>query len=137
MNYKSESLDDLARELKEGVVTFEYAKLDGSIRRAKGTLNEEYIPEKLPDFIQFDCDAIDTLMKEKNIKIINDYAKENGLEYLCLSSSETGESQYVFTPIKEKIKLSEKTMNSLFSYYDIEKDAFRSFKKENFKGIIE
>ncbi len=136
MNYKSESLDDLARMLKEGVVTFEYAKLDGSIRRAKGTLNEEYLPEKLPDFIQFDCVAIDTLMKEKNIQTIDEYAKENGLEYMCLTSSETGVSQYVFTPIKEKRKLSEKTMNTLFSYYDVEKDAFRSFKKENFKGIV-
>ena len=139
MNYKSENIEDLARMLKEGVVTFEYTKMDGTARVAKGTMRDELLPEKIPDILELNKDAIDALMVAKNIRSIDEYAKENRLEYMGLhgGTETTGEDVYVFTPIKEKRKLSEKTMNSLFTYYDVEKDTFRSFKKENFKGIIE
>ena len=139
MNYKSENIEDLARELKEGVVTFEYVKLDGTARVAKGTMREDYIPEKIPDILELNKDAIDALMVAKNIRSIDEYAKENGLEYMGIhgGTETTGEDAYVFSPIKDKRKLSEKTLESMFTYYDVEKDAFRSFKKENFKGIIE
>ena len=139
MNYKSENIEDLARMLKEGVVTFEYTKMDGTARVAKGTMREDYIPEKIPDILELNKAAIDALMVAKNIRSIDEYARENGLEYMGVrgGTETTGEDVYVFTPIKEKRNLSEKTLESLFSYYDVEKDAFRSFKKENFKGIIE
>ena len=79
MNYKSENIEDLARELKEGVVTFEYVKLDGTARVAKGTMNEELLPEKIPDRVSFDVEAINELMKVKDIPTLEDYARENGL----------------------------------------------------------
>ena len=139
MNYKSENIEDLARELKAGVVTFEYVKLDGTARVAKGTMNEELLPEKIPDILELNKEAIDALMVAKNIRSIDEYARENGLEYMGIrgGTETTGEDAYVFSPIKDKRKLSEKTLESMFTYYDVEKDAFRSFKKENFKGIIE
>ena len=131
MNYKSENLDDLARELKEGVVTFEYVKKDGTARVAKGTMNEELLPEKIPDRVSFDVEVINELMKAKDIPTLEDYARENGLRVFGTIEIE-GQQKYVFVPIKNK-----KQNEDLFTYYDVEKDAFRSFKKENFKGIIE
>ena len=131
MNYKSTSLDDLARMLKEGVVTFEYVKKDGTARVAKGTMNEELLPEKIPDRVSFDVAAINELMKVKDIPTLEDYARENGLRVFGTIEIE-GQQKYVFVPIKAK-----KVNEDQFTYYDVEKDAFRSFKKENFKGIIE
>lgn len=137
MEYKSTNINDLSLELKERVVTFEYKKLDGSVRTATGTMMESYIPEKLPDVIYLDLEAVDALMKAKNIKTLEEYAKENGLEYMYVSSHpETNKTVYVFVPAREKRKLSEETLVSLMTYYDVEKDAFRSFKKDNFLGIV-
>ena len=126
MNYKSESLDDLARMLKEGTVIFEYAKKDGSVRVAKGTMNEDYLPERIPEQITFDVEAINELMKAKNIPTLEEYARGNGLTVVG-----TVGDKYVFIPIKEK-----KKNENIFTYYDIEKDAFRSFNKDNFLGIV-
>ena len=131
MNYKSTNLDDLARMLKEGVVTFEYVKKDGTARVAKGTMNEELLPEKIPDRVSFDVAAINELMKAKDIPTLEDSARENGLRVFGTIEIE-GQQKYVFVPIKAK-----KVNEDQFTYYDVEKDAFRSFKKENFKGIIE
>ena len=137
MEYKSNDINDLSQELKERIVTFEYKKLDGSVRTATGTMMESYIPEKLPDIIYLDREAVDALMEAKNIKTLEEYAKENGLEYMLLSSHpETNKTVYVFVPAREKRKLSEETLASLMTYYDVEKDAFRSFKKDNFLGIV-
>ena len=120
MGYKSTSVEVLNEELKKGVVTFEYTKKDGTVRTAKGTLNDELLPEKLPDRVTFDTDAIDALM----------YAKANGLEYMGVVGT-LPKFQYVF-------KKAEKSHNeNQVSYYDVDKDAFRSFVKDNFLGIVE
>lgn len=126
MNYKSTSIDDLTRMLKEGVVIFEYAKKDGSVRVAKGTMNEDYLPERIPEQITFDVEAINELMKAKNIPTLEEYARGNGLKVVG-----TVCDKYVFIPIKEK-----KKNENIFTYYDVEKDAFRSFNKDNFLGIV-
>ena len=128
MEYKSTNIEDLSLELKERVVTFEYRKKDGSVRTAQGTLNEEYIPEKLPEVINFDVAPIRALMTAKHIWTLEDYAKENGLEYI----GKPDENTYSFKPIKKEKKVNENVM----TYYDVEKDAFRSFKKDNFLGIV-
>lgn len=39
-------IEELKKKLHEGVVEFSYRKKDGSIRTAKGTLNDGYIPEE-------------------------------------------------------------------------------------------
>lgn len=132
MNYKSTSIDDLARMLKEGVVTFEYAKKDGTARIAKGTMQDDLLPEKLPARIVFEVEVINELMKAKNIPTLEDYARANGLRVFGMSQIEGEKPKYIFVPIKEN-----KKNENVFTYYDLEKDAFRSFNKENFKGIIE
>lgn len=130
MGYKSTSVEVLNEELKKGVVTFEYTKKDGSVRTAKGTLNDELLPEKIPDRVTFDTDAIDALMYAKGINTLEEYAKANGLEYLGVVGT-LPKFQYVF-------KKAEKSHNeNQVSYYDVDKDAFRSFVKDNFLGIVE
>ena len=42
---RSKDLAKLKRLLKNGVVEFSYKKKDGSVRKAKGTLNDELLPE--------------------------------------------------------------------------------------------
>ena len=129
MNYKSKSVETLSEKLKEGIVEFEYTKKDGTVRRAKGTMSPEYLPEPIPETVSFEMEIIDELMKIKDIPSIDDYAKANGLQLKGIDS-EQEKPMYVFTPIKRKHN------ENLFSYYDIEKDSFRSFIKENFLGII-
>jgi len=130
MGYKSTSVEVLNEELRKGVVTFEYTKKDGTARTAKGTLNEELLPERIPEKIAFDTEAIDALMYVKNINTLEDYAKANGLEYLGIEGTSPN-LQYTF-------KKAEKSRNeNQVSYYDVEKESFRSFIKDNFLGIVE
>ena len=42
---RSKDLARLKRLLKNGVVEFSYKKKDGSLRKAKGTLKDELLPE--------------------------------------------------------------------------------------------
>lgn len=42
---RSKDLERLKRLLKNGVVEFSYKKKDGSLRKAKGTLKDELLPE--------------------------------------------------------------------------------------------
>ena len=46
---KNQTVADLKRELKKGVVTFWYTKKDGSKRKAKGTLKDSMIPKEDKD----------------------------------------------------------------------------------------
>ena len=59
--------------------------------------------------------------------VIPNYAKENDLRYIGKS-----DSSYVFEPASSEKELSENVVR----YYDIDKDHFRSFVKENFLGIL-
>lgn len=45
MDKRSKDLARLKRLLKNGVVEFSYKKKDGSLRKAKGTLKDELLPE--------------------------------------------------------------------------------------------
>lgn len=128
MSYKSTSVDYLLESLKDRIVVFEYTKKDGSVRTAKGTLNSEYLPEPIPDIIKFDIPVIDALMSAKNIPSLNEYAKENGLSFVDV---DVDNCKYIFSPIKKKVN-----KENLISYYDIEKDSFRSFIKDNYLGIL-
>lgn len=121
MDYRCTSVETLSEKLKDGIVEFEYKKKDGSIRKAKGTLKKEFLPEE--EIISFPVDAIDVLMKEKNIQSLEEYAKPNGLKYI-----EKRDSFYTFKFTKEN--------ENTISYFDLEKKEFRSFIKENFLGIL-
>ena len=132
MSYKSTDINTLKDELHKRVVTFEFAKKDGTTRVAQGTMNAEYLPEPLPDRIYLEADAVDALMEAKEIMDIEEYASENGMTCISREQGEDSKTYYVFKPIKKLRKVNEDTI----LYYDVEKDAFRSFHKENFKGII-
>ena len=131
MNYKSTDVDVLKEELKTNVVTFQFTKKDGTTRTARGTLMKEYLPEQIPEIVTFDVEVINTLMVEKNINTIDEYASENGLVFVKTDTS-VNPNVYVFSPKKHK-RINE----NLVSYYDIEKDSFRTFITSNFLGIIE
>ena len=81
---RAKDLSRLKKLLKAGVVEFSYKKKDGSVRKAKGTLKDELLPETDKD----------------------DERKKN-LSKDC------------------------------FYYYDLKRDAFRCFLKDNFIEIKE
>jgi len=75
-----DALQHFENELKNGIVTFNYRKTDGTIREACGTLKPELLPE---------------------------------------------------------LKIKDRQFNTdLFVYFDVEKQQFRTFKRDNFIGII-
>jgi hypothetical protein len=124
-----EKIKKLIDHLKEGVVVFEYEKKDGSTRVAKGTLKKELLPPvKEDEEIIFDKLSIDTLIGIK-YESLDEYMKLNKVE--LVGETEDGKN-YRFKYKKEKRKVNE----NLQSYYDIEKESFRSFDKNNFKRII-
>jgi len=43
---RKQTVADLKRELKKGIVTFWYTKKDGTKRRARGTLKDSLIPKE-------------------------------------------------------------------------------------------
>lgn len=120
--------DDLKTALKEGIVVFEYEKKDGTKRLAKGTLNESLLPEKEPDEFELEKEGVDTNV-EKNYENLDEYLKKNKLE--IVGESEDGK-RYMF----KRVRKPRAKNDSLVSYYDLEKEEFRSFRKESFIGII-
>ena len=81
---RKRELAKLKRLLKKGVVEFEYKKIDGSIRKAAGTIKRSLIPDEYKD--------------------------------------------------DERIEKS--NSDEVFTYYDIKKEDFRSFRKDNFRKIL-
>jgi len=122
-----QNVNELMNRLHNGIVEFEYKKKDGSIRKAKGTLYPEFLPEKENEEIKFDVQAIDTLLEIKNISF-EEYMETNNLELLKKENE-----KYVFILNRKKKEKQENTV----IYYDFENNSFRSFIKENFIRIIE
>lgn len=81
---RAKDLSRLKKLLKAGVVEFSYKKKDGSVRKAKGTLKDELLPET-----------------------DKDDERKNNLSKDC------------------------------FYYYDLKRDDFRCFLKDNFIEIKE
>lgn len=127
-NNMEEKLKELIDSLKEGVVVFEYEKKDGSTRVAKGTLNEKFLPEREPDEFELDKESVDTLVGVK-YKDLDEYMTLNKIE--LIGESEDGKN-YKFKHKKKAVQKSDKVL----SYYDLEKEEFRSFTKDNFKRIL-
>ena len=84
LSKKLKEVTKLKRMLKKGIVKFSYKRIDGTLRKARGTMNPDYLPETDKD-----------------------------------SSSKRKENKDVVT------------------YFDLSKDDYRSFRKENFVEIIE
>lgn len=120
--------DELKETLKNNVVIFEYTKTDGTTRTAKGTLREDLLPKREPDEFELEKNAVDTLISEK-YGSMEEYMNENKIE--LVGESKDG-AAYLFRHKKKTVKKNENVVN----YYDLEKNQFRSFKKENFIKIV-
>ena len=83
-SFKTTSLEEFKEMLHNGIVDFEFTKKDGTIRSAKGTLLENYLPAPKADS--------DSTPRKKNDNVV--------------------------------------------VYFDVEKNAFRSFVKESFLGAF-
>lgn len=127
--YISTEIKDLSNGLHTSVVEFEYKKKDGTIRNAKGTLLKERLPNVQKEEIKFEKETIDLLLKLKNISF-EEYTKSNGMILVRAETINTKE-YYVFNLVSKR-----KENNDMITYFDIEKNEFRSFSKENFLGII-
>lgn len=127
--YISTEIKDLSNGLHTSVVEFEYKKKDGTIRKAKGTLLKEKLPNVQKEEIKFEKETIDLLLKLKNISF-EEYTKSNGMILVRTETINTKE-YYVFNLVSKR-----KENNDMITYFDIEKNEFRSFSKENFLGII-
>lgn len=127
--YISTEINNLSSSLHTSVVEFEYKKKDGTIRKAKGTLLKERFPNVQKEEIKFEKETIDLLLKLKNISF-EEYIKSNGIILVRTETINTKEF-YVFNLVSKK-----KENNDMITYFDIEKNEFRSFSKENFLGII-
>lgn len=127
--YISTEINDLSNGLHTSVVEFEYKKKDGTIRKAKGTLLKEKLPNVQKEEIKFEKETIDLLLKLKNISF-EEYTKSNGMILVRAETINTKE-YYVFNLVSKR-----KENNDMITYFDIEKNEFRSFSKENFLGII-
>ena len=127
--YISTEIKDLSNGLHTSVVEFEYKKKDGTIRKAKGTLLKEKLPNVQKEEIKFEKETIDLLLKLKNISF-EEYTKSNGIILVKTETINTKE-YYVFNLVSKR-----KENNDMITYFDIEKNEFRSFSKENFLGII-
>lgn len=127
--YISTEIKDLSNGLHTSVVEFEYKKKDGTIRKAKGTLLKEKLPNVQKEEIKFEKETIDLLLKLKNISF-EEYTKSNGIILVRTETINTKE-YYVFNLVSKR-----KENNDMITYFDIEKNEFRSFSKENFLGII-
>lgn len=129
MNYISTKINDLSNSLHTSVVEFEYKKKDGTTRNAKGTLLKEKIPNVQKEEIKFEKETIDLLLKLKHISF-EEYTESNGI-ILIRTETINNKDYYVFNLVSKK-----KENKDMITYFDIEKNEFRSFSKENFLGIL-
>lgn len=129
MDYKSTTIDELKESLKQGIVTFEFKKKDGTIRTAKGTTNASYLEDELEDeVITLDKNVVDDYIDFAGYQSIEEYASRNNTKFV-------GEVNGMYT--FETIKKTKKPNDNIVSYFDIEKQEFRSFVKENYMGLVE
>lgn len=136
MGYISEDFETFTNLLRDKIVVFEYKKKDGSIRRAEGTMNPDFVKEhskpKEPEYWEVEQKVIDVILKEHNYESIIDYAAENKLAFIGVKGD-----CYVFDKIKQERAKRNIDYSKQKIYFDITKDAARSFLIENFLGVIE
>ena len=142
----TEAIDSFAfkHALFEGKVEFDYIKNDGTLRHAVGTLCEKLLPKTTPmDTYEITCiewDASETdideykLPQRCRVKIFADTPED---EIEC-ALSEALTEDYGFCHNGFAYSKLEKTQKKLpegsIFYYDIDKQAYRSFKIAKLKG---
>ena len=142
----TEAIDSFAfkHALFEGKVEFDYIKNDGTLRHAVGTLCEKLLPKTTPmdtyeiTCIEWDASETDideyTLPQRCRVKIFADTPED---EIECVLSEALTED-YGFCHNGFAYSKLEKTQKKLpegsIFYYDIDKQAYRSFKIANLKG---
>lgn len=126
-NYKNE-IAFLKEMLQQGEVKFSYRKADGTVRTARGTLSKDMLPKK--EKVRFPVAAIDALMEAKDIKTMEEYAEPNGLVYVGRMDIEGCEPEYIFEHVGRS-----RNVEGYFTYFDLDKNEFRTFIEENYIGI--
>lgn len=134
--YISKDFEFFTEKLKNNFVTFEYKKKDGSIRRASGTMNPDFVKEhckpKEPEYWEVEQKVIDVILKEHNYEGIIDYATENKLTFIGVKGD-----CYVFDKIKQERTKRSIDYSKQKVYFDTDKGAARSFLIENFLGVVD
>ena len=68
--FKTTSLEEFSKMLREGIVDFQFTKKDGTLRNAKGTLLAEYLPPQ-----NADSDAKPARKQNENVLVYFDMEK--------------------------------------------------------------
>ena len=136
--------------LKNGEVKFTYAKKDGTIRQAVGTLCEKLLPKETPmdtyelTFIKWDLhldeleknDAVNLPVRCK-IKIFADTPEDEIEAELSKALSEKyGFCHNGFEYLKLEKKEPKKLPAETILYYDIEKNGYRSFNESQLVEVV-
>ena len=141
MEYIDTKLYTFKDRLQDSIVIFEYKKTNGQIRKAKGTFVDTVINKVLPELteddvrnnpnlIKLEKKVVDIVIKEHEYEDILEYAFENNVTSICFGDDD---EYYYFLPIRKKHKLSDEQV----LYFDLDKKDYRSFKKDNFLGILD
>lgn len=126
ISFVSTDVSFLMENMKKRRVVFAYKKQDDTVRVAKGTLHQNFLPQQ--EKLYFEKEVIDALVNEKYQDIgFEGYQRENGLKLI-----EDDGVRYCFV----KQGKSTHDASKYITYYDLDKDAFRSFRAENFLGVI-
>lgn len=137
MNYIDDDISELKNNLKKSIVVFKFKKADGTVRKTRGTCLQEVINEFVPPYdvfkdpklIKLEKNIVDIIIKEHGYSDVNEYANENDVDVVNSNDDEF----YFFLPKKKKHKVSD----GVLMYFDLDKEQFRSFKKENYLGTVE
>jgi len=140
----TEAIDSVAfkRALFEGKVEFDYVKKDGTVRHALGTMKGDLLPKTTP-VRKFDCYDIVwanpgdiKLPKRATVAVAESTCvNEEYLDDVVLEALEKRFGYVVKEFCFEEKQIGEKSLpdDSVF-YFDIDKQAYRSFKLNQLKG---
>ena len=119
-----ELVESLEKSLHEGIVKFEYVKVsDNSVRQAFGTLKGELIPDKTEKVLANAYKDIDTIIQEN---------KDENTAYDLIVELLGNTDIFIEKSINKKQNV--KSPDTVV-YFDLEAQAFRSFKKENLISV--
>lgn len=133
-SYISTDLSYLDENLKNRIILFEYRKKDGTIRRAKGTMNEDFILQHTAphetDTWEVEVEVIDELLKVHSYNDVLEYASENDLVYVGIKGKSYVFERRKIAPKRCPIPVTQRI------YFDIDRNELRSFLVDNFLGVI-
>jgi len=128
------SLEEFQKKLETGVVLFCYRRVDGSLRKAIGTICSKILPDvKLNNRADaFEC--IEKVLSEMDSLSEGVGIKEN----LYKDTIDKLEGIVAKVNYDDEVKEKQRNKNTdLITYFDLEAFAWRSFNKNNLLLIIE